>query len=183
MAERLSMQAQFGSGYDPSVTTYDLAPPAHWSGTRESYAQFVAQRPMEVWDELFAAQVLAEAQRLRKLRKLSARDMSERLTRAGWPLTINSVNGMLGKKGRVSISVPQILALADALEVAPIDLMFPADPSRLTYRLRESVTREMAIALFTGATREDPYDVLQATLIDAARSVGQLKAAQEERNG
>lgn len=183
------MRARWGSRYSPVVTTYDLDPPedsrygSDWN--RDAWNDFVAAQPMEVWDHVFARQVLLHAQRRRKELKLSAAEISERLGRAGWPLTVNSVNGMFGKKGRVSISMPQIIALADALEVAPVDLMFPLDSApEVAYRLGQFLSSAAARDALNGRATADEYISLRDDLTQAAARVDELRRRREqERRG
>lgn len=100
------------------------------------------------WEKRFARQVLSTARRVRKERKFSAREVSERLTDAGWPVTVNSVNGILGAKGRESISVPQLIALATALEVSPAELLFDPFEREVEIEPGVAMTPGRAVAWF-----------------------------------
>lgn len=110
--------------YDHSMTSAERSNHAADSRPSEWGEGFGREQKWRAWEKRFAAQVLAVAKEVRKERGLSARQLSDRLTEAGWPVTVNSVNGIFGKKGRESISVTQVIALAEALDVSPSELLF-----------------------------------------------------------
>lgn len=88
---------------------------------------------------------------------------------------------MLGSKGRTAITIPQLIALADALEVAPIRLLFPADESETGYRPNEATSPENAVAWFTGASGSDErLDSLRLQLESAIREIDALSVAARE---
>jgi transcriptional regulator with XRE-family HTH domain len=112
----------------PPDLTEITSPPSTWG---DGYERELKWR---VWEKRYAAQVLHVAREVRKEKGLSARQLSERLTAAGWPVTVNSVNGIFGKKGRESISVTQVIALAEALDVSPSELLFNPSAERVEAR-------------------------------------------------
>lgn len=130
-----------------------------------------------VWERRLARHVLDAAQRRRKDLGLTAKDMAERLTRAGWPVSVNTVNGILGKKGRESISVSQLVALAEAVESSPSQLLFPYDQD--TMEIRPGIEQSPAMALlwfFKGSAipktepeeEEESADSLMKRVVQAA---------------
>ena len=44
----------------------------------------------------------------------------------GWPVSVSTMNGMIGKK-RSAVTITEVFAFARALEVAPLNLLFPFD--------------------------------------------------------
>lgn len=136
----------------------DPTPPSEWG---EGQGRELHWRR---WERRFAHHVLSNAQSVRKSLGLSAKEVSERLTAAGWPVSVSSVNGILGKKGRESISVTQLMALADALETSPAMLMFSPVDDLIEVRPGEFVAAGVATDRFLqGALDEES---LQKTSFD-----------------
>jgi len=129
-----------------------------------------------IWERRLARHVLDAAQRRRKELGLTAKQVAERLTRAGWPVSVNSVNGILGKKGRESISVSQLVALAEALEESPSQLLFPWDQDVM--EIRPGVAQSPAQALLwfykgseiarTEPEEQESLDALMKRVVQAA---------------
>lgn len=65
--------------------------------------------------------VRINAVKFRKQRGLTLKDVAQRLGQEGWPLSRNTVNEI--ELGARRIDVDDLVALAAALEVLPIDLL------------------------------------------------------------
>ncbi|MGV3712243.1 hypothetical protein [Pseudolysinimonas sp.] len=61
----------------------------------------------------------------KKLRKMTVARLRDRLEDVGWTTTVNSLNGMLGVKGRKAVTLHELIAFALALEVTVDELLFP----------------------------------------------------------
>lgn len=109
------------------------------------------------YEQRFASDVLARVRLCKKDRRLTAKEIADRLALAGWPLSLSSLNGMLGAKGRKSISVTEVIALARALEVTPVELLLPITTGgEVEIGPGENLHAFDAYRYFTAATRGLP---------------------------
>jgi transcriptional regulator with XRE-family HTH domain len=76
------------------------------------------------WGPGLVAAVAAEVRRYRQLRQLSVKELADRCAKLGWPIK-RSVLSNLELSYRETVTVPEILILAAALNVAPVLLLFP----------------------------------------------------------
>lgn len=72
----------------------------------------------------FTSSVMNRVDGYRKERGLTVEALCRRLDELGWPVSVSTMNGMLGSK-RQSLSFPELLVMARALQVAPAVLMLP----------------------------------------------------------
>lgn len=85
----------------------------------------MTQHPDEfAWSERLALAVAQEVRRHRQARGLSAKQLSDRCAQLGMPIQ-RSVLANLESGRRATISVAEVMVLAAALEVAPMQLLFP----------------------------------------------------------
>ena len=105
-------------------------------------------------EKVHADSVVEAVNELRALRGLTVRELSGRLASAGWVVSTSTLNGILSARKRNAFTVCEMLALAEALDVSPSELPFPAISAPAAEALRNRVRRETLteiIALATGS--------------------------------
>jgi transcriptional regulator with XRE-family HTH domain len=78
------------------------------------------------WPARLTGSIAAEVRRQRKARGMSAQQVADECTRLGVDLPRNTIADLENGR-RASLSVAELLALARALDVPPLLLVFPAD--------------------------------------------------------
>lgn len=79
---------------------------------------------MEAWPREWAAEIGRAVQRTRKAQGLSAAKLSELCAESGFPIPRNTIANL--ENGRKeTVPIHEVVILARALNVAPIDLLFP----------------------------------------------------------
>ncbi|WP_405548901.1 hypothetical protein OG215_15270 [Streptomyces globisporus] len=81
------------------------------------------------WPARLAQSVAAEVRRHRQAQRLSAQQLSDRCAELGMPIQ-RSVLANLESGRRTTVTVAEVLVLAEALEVAPAALIFPVGYSQ-----------------------------------------------------
>lgn len=76
------------------------------------------------WRERLVAVIAGEVRRYRDMRGMSAQQLADRCTELGMPLK-RSVLANFESGRRPTVSVPELVILAKALEVPPVRLIFP----------------------------------------------------------
>jgi hypothetical protein len=71
------------------------------------------------WDRAYALRVVSGVNALREYFGLSIPGLRERLVEAGWPVSVETLNGILSARKRRSFSVGEILCFARAFDVPP----------------------------------------------------------------
>ncbi|HEX6579230.1 MAG TPA: helix-turn-helix transcriptional regulator [Jiangellaceae bacterium] len=79
----------------------------------------------EGWGPKLVQTIAGEIRRHRTRKKISAQELSNRCAKLGWPIK-RSVLSNLESGYRETITVPELLIIAAALEVPPLLLMLPA---------------------------------------------------------
>ncbi|MFB7614252.1 helix-turn-helix domain-containing protein [Kitasatospora sp. NPDC056181] len=105
---------------------------------------------VEPWATQITKAVIAEVQKLRKELGMTARDLADACEELGHPIPRNVIaNWESGR--RLTLTVPEVLVLAQALDTPPAALVFPlAGTSNVAYLPFESASRAEAFAWFTG---------------------------------
>ena len=80
--------------------------------------------PQSDWPASVARHLAAAVRRYRKLRKLSAQQLSERCGALGLEISRATLADLENGR-RVTFTVPELLVLSRALDVAPVLLLFP----------------------------------------------------------
>lgn len=81
------------------------------------------RKTWESYQRQYARRVLDNVKQLKRERGLTTADLVARLQAVGWPTTLNSMNGMLARKGRATITLTELIAFAEALGVPPFQLV------------------------------------------------------------
>ncbi|MFI6138020.1 helix-turn-helix domain-containing protein [Streptomyces griseus] len=90
----------------------------------------MTQEPSDAsWPTRLALAIASEVRRHRQAQRLSAQQLSDRCAELGMPIQ-RSVLANLESGRRTTVTVAEVLVLAEALEVAPAALMFPAGYSQ-----------------------------------------------------
>lgn len=102
-------------------------------------------------------EVARRVQELRRKRGLTAAALAERMTGLGVPWD-RSIVANLESKRRRSLSVEELLALALALNVAPVHLMVPPDDPGEPYQVTPTIsgTRSLVRQWLRGVAQLDP---------------------------
>lgn len=90
---------------------------AKWEPTSEK-ASWTA------FEKTYTRSVMGRVDAYRREAGYTVENFCRRLDELGWPVSISTMNGMLGSK-RQSLSLPELLMLARALEVSPSVLLLP----------------------------------------------------------
>jgi hypothetical protein len=122
--------------------------------TPEERAYYKQLKEWATYERQFARRVLDRVKAVKKEKRITTAALCAGLREAGWPTTVNSLNGMLSRKGRATITVTEVIAFGEALEVPPLDLIFgPADaaePVWASFRFERAAHR--ARELFIGGS-------------------------------
>lgn len=123
----LSTTSSLRRVYTHDMTTFsgNMSGPEKRAAYQTGYPAGEAQWRWDHYERGFAAQVIENVRYFKKRGRLTAQVLADRVTAAGWPINVNTINGMLGSKKRASISVTEWLALARALGVPPMALLVP----------------------------------------------------------
>lgn len=108
------------------MTTVPLAshdPRCRQISGRGLYCEFMAQ---ESWEQRLTSSVATQVRRYRRLRKMSAQGLSDRCAELGVPIA-RPVLSNLENGRRESITLAELLVLAQVLEVPPTLLISPVD--------------------------------------------------------
>ncbi|GAA1837290.1 hypothetical protein [Actinomadura chokoriensis] len=122
------------------------------------------------------AAIARQVSALRSARGLTAKELGERMTARGckWDrFTVSALEkGAKGEKGaRQNVTVAELLALADALDVPPVTLLVPLD-GRTDLEVAPNVARSSYSALFWVTGENAPADAeRRARWLEAAGPV------------
>lgn len=133
------------------------------------------------------AQAFGEAVKYwRNVMELTAVELSNRTKEIGYPITRATIAKIENNQRNSKVDVAEVLTLAAALRVAPIDLIFPGFPdgdARATRRV--TMTAQFAQAWFTG---HEEYDSAFAQFVggphspEVYNSVGLRRAVSDYSN-
>ncbi|MDX1882258.1 helix-turn-helix transcriptional regulator [Mycolicibacterium sp. 120270] len=89
--------------------------------------------------------VRANVAAVRNRRRLTLRDLSEKMTEVGWPMAHATISEI--EKGARRCDVDDLVALATALETSPLELLGTQIPERYTRPISDDAARliEMVI--------------------------------------
>lgn len=122
----------------------------------------------EPWAAQIAKVVAGEVRRHRLRRGMSAQQLSDACARLGHPIA-RSVLANFESGRRPTVSVPELLVFAQALEVPAIQLVFPLGHEEAVDALPgKSVSTWAALKLFTGEADRLPGD-MESTDTEAVR--------------
>lgn len=111
------------------------------------------------WAARVASLIADEVKRLRKVRGMSAQQLSEKCENLGLPIA-RSVIANLESKRRLTVSVPEVIILARALEVPPVSLIFPIGQAEKTEMLPGLYVDPMgAVGYLSGSSVPPGIDV------------------------
>ena len=105
----------------------------------------------ETWAAEWTARIAGAINEQRKVRGLSAQDLSDRCAALGYPITRPVISRIYSGQKK-SITVPEVLVLAEALEVPPITLLFPLADAGTDIRYLPALEEELFVSMlrFTG---------------------------------
>lgn len=78
---------------------------------------------LRAWEKAYSDRIVASVNAVREWRGLTIRELAEKLSAAGWAVSLDTLNGILSSKKRSSFSVGEIFVFARALEVPPAFLL------------------------------------------------------------
>ncbi|RZS58963.1 hypothetical protein EV141_0176 [Microcella putealis] len=162
---------------------------------RMTDAEIEQRRRLDDWERherAFAKFVLENVKAVKNRKGYTAAQLAARMSTAGWPLSVSSLNGMLGKKKRATITITEVFAFAAALEVPPVELLFPTSSSAydqgrgVTISPGFTTSPEAALDWFTGDTTHDDRDrLLRAAILEAREdlraSIAKIEAIEAGR--
>jgi transcriptional regulator with XRE-family HTH domain len=110
------------------------------------------------WPERVARVIAGEVRRYRQERKMSAQQLADRTAQLGMPMP-RSVLANLESGRRTTVSAAEVMILSAALDVAPIELLYPAGFESETEVLPgRSVDPLGAVRWFSGEMKLDVSD-------------------------
>ncbi|MGV2914513.1 helix-turn-helix domain-containing protein [Streptomyces alfalfae] len=108
------------------------------------------------WPARVSQTIARELRRHRTARGMSAQQLADACARLGHPGLQRTVISNLENGRRGAVSVADVLVLAAALEVAPVELVFPAGyAAEVEYLPGQTVTPLEAVDWFAGAGAEE----------------------------
>lgn len=144
------------------------------------------RRQLQEWERherQFAGFFLSNVKAVKNRKGLTAAQLAGQLSKVGWPLSVSSLNGMLGKKGRATITITEVFAFAAALQVPPVELLFPypswSGDKNPGVAIRPGLVTSPGAALdwFTGDSTHDKQDrLIRAAILEAKEG---LRATEE----
>ena len=108
----------------------------------------------EGWPEALTKSVVAQISSYRKKRGLSYQQLAEQCTELGYP-TLRTTLANLEAHKRKSLTLHELIILAAALDVPPVELLFPA-ASRMA-KFRSFRTRSRTHGSLAMVHRRDPH--------------------------
>jgi transcriptional regulator with XRE-family HTH domain len=103
------------------------------------------------WESRLTGMIASQVRRWRDKRGLSAQRLADRTAELAGPIP-RAVLANLESGRRDTVSVAELFILAKALNVAPVDLLFPAEANvAVEIAPGESLPRERAVSWFTTA--------------------------------
>jgi transcriptional regulator with XRE-family HTH domain len=117
------------------------------------------------WPARIAAQVGRQVARVRADKELTAQAVADRCTELGVPLDRATVS-KLERGLRQTLTLGELIVLAEALEVPAIELIFPLDHETFEWLPGKHANTWHALKRFTGEGRALPVPVLDESLRD-----------------
>lgn len=119
--------------------------------------QYSAAMTEKEWAETLITGVAVEVKRLRKIKKMSIRALSERTEQLGHHIGESVLSNFeYGRRG-AKLDIVELLVLAAALQVPPARLLWPNYPDGMVdYLPQLKLTSDMAGKVFTGHLTYNP---------------------------
>ena len=128
----------------------------------------------KLWQKQLAESFGNAVQFHRKRLDLSAVQLSARTRERGFPITRGTISKIESNVRNSKMDVAEVLVLAAALEVAPIDLVFPGYPSTGTFPMPKFPTSAAeAHAWFLGSRDYQPFGRAHAPRADTSMELRQ----------
>ncbi len=124
--------------------------------THDGYADWADDEGVLDWHHQVTKDVVEAITRRRRYLEMTAQELADETQRLGHEVARNVIaNWESGR--RKTITVPELIVVAEALEVAPADLLFsPALGGHVNYLPGQDIGRWSAFSRFTGEHRHYP---------------------------